>query len=213
LVNELDEKAIFYQTDISDETALDVGIKKVKDFYGTFHSVINCAGITQTGKIVGKKGVMPIESFQHAIDVNLIGTFNVIRATAFTLMSNTPNNNGERGVYINTSSIAALDGQVGQIAYSSSKGGIISMTLTLARGFASKGIRVMTILPGIMDTPMSKKIPEKIRGIVIEKVPFPHRPGKPSEFAILACHIIQNPYLNAESIRLDGGLWMGYSLR
>lgn len=210
LASELGDAAIFCPGDVSNEKEVDGVVEKVKDAFGTFQVVVNCAGVGGDIKVVGKKGVMPLEAFNRTIQINLIGTFNVIRATASSLMENNPNNKGERGVYINTSSIAAYDGQVGQSAYSSSKGGIVSMTLTLAREFANNGIRVMTILPGVMDTPLLAKLPEKIRERLAMQVPFPPRLGEPSEFASLACHIVENAYLNGEHIRLDGGMRMGF---
>ncbi|MEE9420885.1 MAG: SDR family NAD(P)-dependent oxidoreductase [Desulfatiglandaceae bacterium] len=210
LASELGDAAIFCPGDVSNEKEVDGVVEKVKDAFGTFQIVVNCAGVGGDIKVVGKKGVMPLEAFNRTIQINLIGTFNVIRATASSLMENNPNNKGERGVYINTSSIAAYDGQVGQSAYSSSKGGIVSMTLTLAREFANNGIRIMTILPGVMDTPLLAKLPEKIRERLAMQVPFPPRLGEPSEFASLACHIVENAYLNGEHIRLDGGMRMGF---
>lgn len=210
LASELGDAAIFCPGDVSNEKEVDGVVEKVKDAFGTFQIVVNCAGVGGDIKVVGKEGVMPLEAFNRTIQINLIGTFNVIRATASSLMENNPNNKGERGVYINTSSIAAYDGQVGQSAYSSSKGGIVSMTLTLAREFANNGIRIMTILPGVMDTPLLAKLPEKIRERLAMQVPFPPRLGEPSEFASLACHIVENAYLNGEHIRLDGGMRMGF---
>ena len=210
LASELGDAAIFCPGDVTQEKEMDAVVERIKETFGTFHIVVNCAGIGGSVKIVGKEGVMPLERFNHTVQVNLHGTFIVIRSTASTLMENTPNEEGERGVYINTSSIAAFDGQVGQAAYSASKGGVVSMTLTLAREFASNGIRIMTILPGIMDTPLLGKLDENIRERLGKQVPFPPRLGKPREFASLACHIVQNPYLNGEFIRLDGGLRMGF---
>ena len=189
---------------------MDETVEKIKETFGTFHTVVNCAGIGGSLKIVGKEGIMPLERFNRWIQINLIGTFNVIRATAATLMENTPNAEGERGVYINTASSAAFDGQVGQAGYSSSKGGVVSLTLTLAREFANNGIRIMAILPGIINTPMLAQLPQEIRDRLARQVPFPPRLGKPSEYASLACHIVENPYLNGEFIRLDGGLRMGF---
>ena len=207
---ELGDSAIFCPGDVSNEKAMDEVVEKVKDAFGTFQVVVNCAGIGGDVKIVGKEGVMPLDAFNRTIQINLVGTFNVIRATASSLMENNPNEKGERGVYINTASIAAFDGQVGQSAYSSSKGGIVSLTLTLAREFANNGIRIMAILPGIFDTPLLAKLPEKIRGRLGLQVPYPPRLGEPPEFALLACHIVENSYLNGEYIRLDGGLRMGF---
>lgn len=207
---ELGDAALFFPVNIVQHEDVDAVVQKIKEAFGTFHIVINCAGIGGSVKIVGKDGVVPVEWFTNIVNVNLVGTFNVIRSTAPTLMENNPNEERERGVYINTASIAAFDGQVGQTAYSASKGGIVSMTLTLAREFAHNGIRVMTILPGIIDTPLLGKLPEDVRARLGKQVPFPPRLGKPSEFASLACHIVENPYLNGEYIRMDGGLRMGF---
>ena len=210
LVGELGDAAIFFPADVSNEKEMDVTVEKIKETFGSFHSVINCAGIGGSVKIVGKEGILSVERYNRWIQVNLVGTFNAIRATAPTLMENTPNEEGERGVYVNTSSGAAIDGQVGQSAYSASKGGIVSMTLPLAREFANDGIRVMTILPGIFNTPLLAKNSEKILERLSKQVPFPPRLGKPAEFASLVCQIVQNPYLNGECIRLDGGGRMGF---
>ena len=210
LVAELGDAAVFCPGDVSSEKEVEGIVDKVKEAFGAFQIVLNCAGVGGDIKVVGRDGVMPLEAFNRTIQINLIGTFNVIRATASTLMENNPDGKGERGIYINTASIAAQDGQVGQAAYSSSKGGIVSMTLTLAREFANNGIRIMTILPGIMDTPLLAQLPEKIRERLALQVPFPPRLGEPSEFASLACHIVENTYLNGEHIRLDGGLRMGF---
>ena len=210
LAEELGKTALFFPADVTQEEGMDRVVERIKEAFGTFQAVVNCAGIGGSVKIVGKEGVMPLERFNRTIQINLIGTFNVIRATASTLMANNPNEEGERGVVINTASIAAFDGQIGQAAYSSSKGGVVSLSLTLAREFANNGIRIMAILPGIMDTPMLMKLDEVQRGRLAQQIPFPARLGKPAEFASLACHIIQNPYLNGEFIRLDGGLRMGF---
>jgi NAD(P)-dependent dehydrogenase (short-subunit alcohol dehydrogenase family) len=210
LAQELADGAIFFPVDVVQGKEMDEAVERVREAFGTIHVVVNCAGMGGSVKIVSKEGVMSVERFNRTIQVNLVGTFNVIRATASTMMSNNPNEEGERGVCINTSSIAASDGQVGQSAYSSSKGGVVSMTLTLAREFANDGIRMMTILPGVFDTPLLAKNPQKVLERLGKQVPFPPRLGKPEEFAALVCHIIQNPYLNGECIRLDGGLRMGF---
>jgi len=210
LANELGDAASFFALNVAKHEEVDAAVEKIKKTFGTFHIVVNCAGIGGSVKIVGKDGVMPVELFNDTVNVNLGGTFNVIRATASTLMENRPNGDGERGVYVNTASIAAFDGQVGQAAYSASKGGIVSMTLTLAREFARDGIRIMTILPGIFDTPLLAELPEPVRERLGKQVPYPPRLGKPTEFASLVCHIIHNSYLNGEFIRLDGGLRMGF---
>lgn len=210
LASELGDAARFFPLNVAHHEEVDAVVEKIKKAFGTFHIVVNCAGIGGSVKIVGKNGVMPVDLFNNTVNVNLGGTFNVIRATASTLMENTPNGEGERGVYINTASIAAFDGQVGQAAYSASKGGIVSMTLTLAREFAHDGIRIMTILPGIFNTPLLAQLPEEVRERLGKQVPCPPRLGKPDEFASLACHIVKNAYLNGEFIRLDGGLRMGF---
>jgi 3-hydroxyacyl-CoA dehydrogenase/3-hydroxy-2-methylbutyryl-CoA dehydrogenase len=210
LAEELGQAAIFLEADVIQEEGMDRVVEKIKETFGTFQVVVNCAGVGGSVKTVGKEGVMPLERFNRTVQINLVGTFNVIRATASTLMANTPNEEGERGVYINTASIAAFDGQIGQAAYSSSKGGVVSLSLTLAREFSSNGIRIMAILPGIMDTPMLMRLDEVQRERLAKQIPFPMRLGRSSEFASLACHIIQNPYLNGEFIRLDGALRMGF---
>jgi len=210
LAAELGNRANFCPANVTRDKEMDTAVARIKEVFGTFHIVVNCAGIGGSIKVVGKNGIMPLDRFNRTVEINLNGTFIVIRATASTLMDNIPNEEGERGVYINTSSIAAFDGQIGQAAYSASKGGVVSMTLTLAREFAANGIRVMTILPGIFDTPLLGKLEEKVRERLGKQVPFPARLGKPEEFASLACHIIHNPYLNGEFIRLDGGLRMGF---
>ncbi|MBU2648656.1 SDR family NAD(P)-dependent oxidoreductase [bacterium] len=207
---ELGDNVIFCRADISSESDLDQAIAAIKAAFGTLHIVVNCAGLGGSVKIVGRDGIMPMEMFTSRVNVNLIGTFTVIRAAAPLMMENSPNEEGERGVIINTASIAAFDGQVGQSAYASTKGGIVSMTLPLTREFAPNGIRVMAILPGIADTPLLAKNSPEVLDRLAKQVPFPPRLAKPSEFAALACHIVENPYLNGESIRLDGGLRMGF---
>ena len=210
LASELGEAAVFCSANVTEVEEIDAAVAKTKAAFGGLDIVLNCAGIGGNVKIVGKEGVIPMEVFDRVVKVNLYGTFIVIRATLPALIENVPNEEGERGIYINTASIAAYDGQIGQTAYSSSKGGIVSMTLTLAREFAQNGVRIMTILPGIMDTPLLGRLPQPVRDRLGAQVPFPARLGKPDEFASLACHIVRNPYLNGEFIRLDGGLRMGF---
>src|SRR3989441_1237901 len=159
-------------------------------------------------KITGKQGPMPLDMFEMVIKINLIGTFNVIRLAATEMLKNTPNDEGERGVIINTASIAAFDGQIGQAAYSASKGGVVGMTLPIARDLAELGIRVVTIAPGIFDTPLLATLPDPVRTSLGKQVPFPSRLGRPEEFAALALHIIENAMLNGETIRLDGAIRM-----
>ncbi|MSP51767.1 MAG: SDR family NAD(P)-dependent oxidoreductase [Alphaproteobacteria bacterium] len=170
--------------------------------------LVNCAGIGTPGKAVSKDGPLPLDVFSRVIGVNLIGTFNVIRVVAATMQKLNPLPDQERGVIINTASIAAYDGQIGQVAYAASKGGVVSMTLPLAREFASFGIRVMTIAPGVFLTPMLKTLPEKAQQSLAANVPFPSRLGDPAEYAALALHIIENQMLNGEVIRLDAALRM-----
>jgi len=211
LRNELGGSAEFFLLDVVDTREVEAVIQQAREALGTVQIVINCAGLGGSKKIVGKEGIMPMEWFTTRVDINLVGTFNVIRAAAPAMMENVPNEDGERGVCINTASIAAFDGQIGQSAYAASKGGVVSMALALAREFANDGIRVMSILPGIMDTPLLARNPPHILEQLARQVPFPPRLGKPVEFARLACHIIENPYLNGECIRLDGALRMGFS--
>ena len=206
----LGDRAMFFPVNVVDHKKVDATVEKIKGALGAFHIVVNCAGIGGSVRIAGKEGIVSPDWFTNMMNINLVGTFNVIRATAPIMIENSPNGEGERGVVINTSSIAAFDGQVGQSAYSASKGGIVSMTLTLTREFANNGIRIMTILPGIFDTPLLGKLPENVRERLGKQVPFPPRLGRPEEFASLALQIIQNPYLNGECIRLDGGLRMGF---
>ena len=210
LAAELSGAAFFHKGDVSQDKQIDEAVDRIKTDIGAFNAVINCAGVGGSVKIMGREGRMPMEKFMRTLNINLVGTFTVIRATAPSMMENEPNENGERGVIINTASIAAFDGQIGQAAYASTKGGIVSMALTLAREFANNGIRVMTILPGIMDTPLMKNNTDDVRRRLEAQVPFPARFGKPTEFAHLAMAILENPYLNGEYIRLDGGLRMGF---
>jgi 3-hydroxyacyl-CoA dehydrogenase/3-hydroxy-2-methylbutyryl-CoA dehydrogenase len=210
IADELGEAAIFLPLNVVQTETADEVAKKTHETFGSITTVINCAGLGGSMKIKGKEGIMPIDYFTTRVDINLLGTFNLIRAAAPYMTENEPNEEGERGVCINTASIAAFDGQVGQSAYAASKGGIVSMTLSLAREFANDGIRVMSILPGIMDTPLMAKYPQKVLDRLGSQVPFPARLGKAKEFASLACHIVENAYLNGEYIRLDGGLRMGF---
>jgi NAD(P)-dependent dehydrogenase (short-subunit alcohol dehydrogenase family) len=210
---ELGAETIFVPVNVADHAAADQAVESVISAFGTIHVVINCAGIGGSMRILGKDGLVSPEWFTNIINVNLVGTFNVIRSTISTLTRNAPNTKGERGLYINTASIAAFDGQIGQAAYSASKGGVVSMTLTLAREFANDGIRVTSILPGIFETPLLAKLNPKARERLERQVPFPARLGVADEYAALAMHIVENPYLNGESIRLDGGLRMGFGRR
>src|SRR5579863_6860969 len=209
LAQELGGAAIFVQTNVVEEESMQAAVQAAIDTYGALHIAINCAGIGPAERVLGKSGPGSLALFTKTIQINLIGTFNSIRLTAAAIAANEPNEAGERGVIINTASVAAFDGQIGQAAYSASKGGIVGMTLPIARELSRNGIRVMTIAPGIFDTPLLGALPEPARISLGQQVPFPPRLGKPSEYAALAKHIIENEMLNGEVIRLDGGIRMG----
>jgi NAD(P)-dependent dehydrogenase (short-subunit alcohol dehydrogenase family) len=199
---------LFVKTDVTDEESMRAAVRDAVETFGGLHVLINCAGIGVAEKVLGKNGPHDLRSFSKVIQVNLIGTFNAIRLAAAEMTENVPNEEGERGVIINTASVAAFDGQIGQAAYSASKGGIVGMTLPIARELARFGIRVNTIAPGIFDTPLLGALPEPARISLGQQVPFPPRLGRPSEYAALAKHIIENVMLNGEVIRLDGGIRM-----
>ncbi len=209
LAQELGAATLFVKTNVVDEASVQAAVKAAVDTFGGLHVTINCAGIGVAERVLGKNGPSSLDSFSKVIQVNLIGTFNTIRLAAAAMANNQPDEGGERGVIINTASIAAFDGQIGQAAYSASKGGIVSMTLPIARELARFGIRVMTIAPGIFDTPLLGALPEPARISLGQQVPFPPRLGHPSEYAALAKHIIENEMLNGEVIRLDGAIRMG----
>jgi len=200
--------AIFVKTDVTSEADVRQAIQKAVDAFGKINVVINCAGIVNPGKLIGRKGPLPLESFNKVMQLNLVGTLNVIRLAVEQMMNNTPDEEGERGVIINCASIAAFEGQIGQAAYSASKAGIVGMTLPIAREVADYGIRVMAIAPGIFETPMMAGLPSAVKEDMAKTVPFPRRLGKPIEFAKLALHIIDNIMLNGCCIRLDGALRM-----
>ena len=208
LAGELGDTARFVQTNVTDEESVQAAVKATVDIFGNLSVAINCAGIGVAERVLGKNGPHSLASFTKVIQVNLIGTFNVIRLASAVMAENQPNEGGERGVIINTASVAAFDGQIGQAAYSASKGGIVGMTLPIARELARNGIRVMTIAPGIFDTPLLGALPEPARQSLGQQVPFPPRLGKPSEYAALAKHIVENEMLNGEVIRLDGAIRM-----
>ncbi len=208
LASELGDAARFVQANVTDEESVQNAVQTAVKEFGGLHIAINCAGIGVAERVLGKNGPGSLASFTKVIQVNLIGMFNTIRLTAAAMANNEPNAGGERGVIINTASVAAFDGQIGQAAYSASKGGIVGMTLPIARELARHGIRVMTIAPGIFDTPLLGTLPEPARISLGQQVPFPPRLGKPSEYAALAKHIIENEMLNGETIRLDGAIRM-----
>jgi len=201
-------RAVFAPADVTSGDEVAAAVARAKEAFGAIHIAVNCAGVGVAMKTVTKQGPMPLELFNKVIQINLVGTFNVIRLAAAEMAKNEPNEEGERGVIVNTASIAAFDGQIGQAAYSASKGGVVGMTLPIARDFASVGIRVVTIAPGTFDTPMLALLPKEHRDALGAAIPFPSRLGQPSEFAALARHIVENPMLNGETIRLDGALRM-----
>jgi NAD(P)-dependent dehydrogenase (short-subunit alcohol dehydrogenase family) len=212
LEQEFSGRLKFVKTDVSSEAAVQSAIDEAIQTFLAIQIVINCAGIAPARKIVGKTdgiyGPHSLEVFEKTIRVNLVGTFNVMRLAAFAMEKNVPNDEGERGVIINTASVAAYDGQMGQVAYAASKGGIVSMTLPVARDLAKSGIRVMAIAPGLFETPLMLGLPEEARLSLGQQVPFPSRLGRPSEYALLAKSIVENPMLNGEVIRLDGAIRM-----
>jgi len=208
LIAELGPSVIFANTDVTSDESVQAAVKKTMEVFGAINCAINCAGVGDPGKVLSKKGPMPLTFFNRVVQINLVGTFNVIRLTVEQMVKNTPNEDGEKGVIINTASVAAFDGQVGQPAYSASKAGVVGMTLPLARECADYGVRVMTIAPGLFNTPMLAILPKEAREALGKMVPFPPRLGDPSEYAKLAQHIIENPMLNGEVIRLDGAIRM-----
>ncbi len=205
---DLGGSATFLQTDVTNEGQVEAAVKLAVESFGGLHGAISCAGVGMAMRIVSKMGPHPLDVFKTVLDINLIGTFNVMRFAANVMSQNSPNETGERGVLINTASVAAFDGQIGQIAYSASKAAIVGMTLPVARDLAKMGIRCVTIAPGLFDTPLMAMLPEEVKKALGESVPFPNRLGEPAEFAALAKHIVENPMLNGETIRLDGALRM-----
>ena len=200
--------AVFTPADVTSADDVSRALDTARERLGGINVLVNCAGIGTAMKTFGKAGPAKLEEFTRVISVNLIGTFNCIRLGAVHMAQNTPGPDGERGVVINTASVAAFDGQIGQAAYSASKGGIVGMTLPIARDLAEQGIRVMTIAPGIFETPLLGTLPEPVRASLAKQVPFPSRLGQPDEYAALACHIVTNAMLNGETIRLDGAIRM-----
>lgn len=206
LAAELGESVRFAQADVTSEADIQAAIATAQSDFGGLDVVVNCAGVVAASRTVGREGPHALDLFERTIRINLIGTFNVIRLTAAVMQENAPNEEGERGVIINTASVAAYDGQIGQAAYAASKGGIVGLTLPVARDLARSGIRVMAIAPGIFHTPMMGSLPQAAQDSLGEQVPFPARLGDPAEFAQLAQSIVENPYLNGEVIRLDGAI-------
>jgi NAD(P)-dependent dehydrogenase (short-subunit alcohol dehydrogenase family) len=208
LAAELGPAVRFVRTDVTDEASVQTAVSTAVDTFGGLHGAVNCAGVAIAAKVLSSRGIHDLSAFSKVIEVNLIGTFNVIRLASATMSQGEPNEAGERGVIVNTASVAAFDGQIGQAAYSASKGGVVGLTLPIARELAAHGIRVMTIAPGLFETPMLAGLPEKARQSLAEQVPFPSRLGRPEEYAALVQHIFENEMLNGEVIRLDGAIRM-----
>jgi NAD(P)-dependent dehydrogenase (short-subunit alcohol dehydrogenase family) len=208
LATEIGAAARFVRTDVTDEPSVAQAVESTVQAFGGLQGAINCAGIGLAQRTLGREGPHPLDAFVRVITVNLIGTFNTIRLAAAAMARGTPNAAGERGVIISTASVAAFEGQIGQAAYSASKGGIVGMTLPIARDLARDGIRVVAIAPGIFDTPLLRDLPEPARVSLAQQVPFPPRLGRPDEYAALAQHIVENEMLNGEVIRLDGAIRM-----
>ncbi len=208
VASEMGDAVIFCMTDVTDEETVQAAVDKTIEAFGAIHVAVNCAGVGAPAKVLGKEGPMGMDHFNRVVQINLIGTMNVIRLAAEKMVGNTPNEDGEKGVVINTASVAAFDGQIGQAAYSASKAGVVGMTLPIAREFADYGIRIVTIAPGLFNTPMLQGLPENVQEALNKMVPFPKRVGKPSEFSKMVQAIIENAMLNGEVIRLDGALRM-----
>jgi NAD(P)-dependent dehydrogenase (short-subunit alcohol dehydrogenase family) len=205
---ELGERARFVKTDISNEDQVRTAVQEASGFMGRITLAVNCAGILLPARVLGREGPLAAESFQRSLTINLLGTFILIKEAANVMQANEPGPDGERGVIVNTASVAAFDGQIGQAGYSASKGGVVGMTLPIARELARFGIRVVTIAPGIFMTPMMAGLPEEVQKSLGAQVPFPPRLGKPEEYADLVAAIYGNPMINGETIRLDGGIRM-----
>jgi NAD(P)-dependent dehydrogenase (short-subunit alcohol dehydrogenase family) len=200
------DKARYWKTDVTDEAQVAATMKEASEFMGGLNAAVNCAGILGAGRVLGKEGPMPLKTFATTVMVNLVGSFNVAKAAADLMQHNAPGEDGERGVIVNTASVAAYEGQIGQAAYSASKGGVVGMTLPMARELARFGIRVNTIAPGIFWTPMVDGMPEAVQQSLSASIPYPSRLGRPEEFADLVAYILSNRYLNGETIRLDGAV-------
>ncbi|WP_149193764.1 SDR family NAD(P)-dependent oxidoreductase [Luteimonas suaedae] len=199
-------RARFIRTDVTDEDGVVASVDAARDFLGGLNAAINCAGILGAGRVLGREAPMPLRQFSTTVMVNLVGSFNVAKAAAAVMQHNDPGEDGERGVIVNTASVAAYEGQIGQAAYSASKAGVIGMTLPMARELARFGIRVNTVAPGIFWTPMVDGMPEEVQQSLSASIPFPSRLGQPTEFADLVAHLLGNRYLNGETIRLDGAV-------
>ena len=201
-----ESSARFFKLDVTSESDVARVLDQARDWLGGLNVAVSCAGILGAGRVLGREGPMALETFAKTVQVNLIGSFNVAKAAANLMQANEPLADNERGVIINTASVAAFEGQIGQAAYSASKSGIVGMTLPMAREFTRIGVRVMTIAPGVFHTPMMDVMPDTVQQALGESVPFPRRLGKPEEFAALAAHIVENGYLNGTTLRLDGAI-------
>ena len=210
LAEELGDKALFCELDVANEASVRQALQTVTDKFGSINGLVNSAGIGGRIKTLEPSDIDPGEWFDRQVKINLKGSYSMIRWTAVLMKENKPNHDGERGVIVNVSSVAALEGQVGHVAYGAVKGGVLSMTLPLAREFGTYGIRVMTVLPGFFDTPMTAVWPDEVVEIGLRQIPFPQRRGRPKEFASLVTHIFENAYLNGECIRIDGGIRGGF---
>ena len=208
LAAELGSVAVFARTDVTDAASGQAAVERAVSAFGGLNGLVCCAGVAPAEKVVGREGPHRLESFARTVGINLIGTFNMMRLAADVMSRATPDEGGERGVIVNTASVAAFDGQIGQAGYASSKAGVVGLTLPVARELARFGIRVMAVAPGIMETPMLTGMPQDVQDALGKMVPFPSRLGRPPEFAALVRHIIENPYLNGEVIRLDGAIRM-----
>ena len=208
LADAIGPAARFAAADVTEEVGVAAAVDLAVSAFGALHGLVNCAGVAPAERILGRDGPHPLDSFARTLAVNLVGTFNVLRLAAAAMARNAPDEEGERGVVVNTASVAAFDGQIGQAAYAASKGGVAALTLPAARELARHGIRVVAIAPGVFETPMLAAMPEPVRAALGQGVPFPPRLGRPEEYAALALHVIGNVMLNGETIRLDGALRM-----
>jgi len=209
ILQEFSDRVLFVRTDVTSEAEVRSAIVTGENRFGPLRGAVTCAGILHAEKVLGRNGVASLDAFRRVIDVNLNGTFNTVRFAAEAMARSEPLEDGLRGVIVMTSSVSAFEGQIGQAAYAASKGGVASLTLPLARELGQHGIRVVSIAPGVFETPMMQAAPEKVRQSLIDQIPFPHRFGQAAEFASLVCHVFENNMLNGCVLRLDGALRMG----
>ncbi|MCO4880109.1 SDR family NAD(P)-dependent oxidoreductase [Paraburkholderia caribensis] len=208
VAQELGPRALAARADVTDAADVQAAVQAFRDAFGNLHGLVNCAGVAPAEKVLGRNGPHSLEAFARTVQINLIGTFNVLRLAADEIARNESGEDGERGVIVNTASVAAFDGQIGQAGYAASKGGVVAMTLPIARELARVGIRVVTVAPGIMETPMLTGMSAEVQQGLGQTIPFPSRLGRPDEFARLVLHIAENSYINGEVIRLDGAIRM-----